>query len=128
MKASGFPLVLALLTAILPTIARADSNTVLQGRVYDGVGHPVVNALVQVASQQGLASLRSGTDGRFVFFGLLPGIYTVSVQKDGYNPASLPGVGVSPGETEYAIMHLRQGMHQWGWGWSQRGGSSYVIY
>lgn len=60
---------------------------------------PVAGATVHLTGTNGVdLTVTSGSDGRFAFDDLAPFVYTVSVTKEGYDPATVRA-GVNPGQT-----------------------------
>lgn len=59
----------------------------LTGRVIDGdTGEPVAGATIHLQGRRGI-TLTTGADGRYTSDTLPPGMYTVTVTRDGYLPA-----------------------------------------
>lgn len=71
------------------TVAQTTSSTTgaLSGTAIDETGAPVVGARVTLSGPQSL-STATDSKGKFSFGGVTPGIYTISVQKAGYDIAS----------------------------------------
>jgi Carboxypeptidase regulatory-like domain/TonB dependent receptor/TonB-dependent Receptor Plug Domain len=77
------------------TWALAGTTGTLNGLVTDsGSGAPIANAHVTVTSASQTATSSTDGSGHFTFVSLIPDTYTVSVLRDGYDPASLAGVTV----------------------------------
>ncbi|HEY7992645.1 MAG TPA: TonB-dependent receptor [Candidatus Eremiobacteraceae bacterium] len=67
----------------------------LHGRVADTAsGAPIVGAKVTAASPSQLETVTTDSNGVFVFISLAPDTYTVTISKDGFDTASLPGITV----------------------------------
>jgi len=67
----------------------------LHGRVADAAsGAPIVGAKVTASSPSQLETVTTDPNGVFVFISLAPDTYTVTVSKDGFDTASLPGITV----------------------------------
>ncbi|HET9342424.1 MAG TPA: TonB-dependent receptor [Candidatus Eremiobacteraceae bacterium] len=67
----------------------------LHGRVADtATGAPIVGAKVTASSPSQLEAVTTDANGVFVFISLAPDTYTITVSKDGYDIASLPGITV----------------------------------
>src|SRR3979411_1653158 len=106
-----FPVVVLLLTAILmlSSVAAhsqsASSTGRLEGTVTDSSGAGVPAAEIAVRNQNtGISTtLRSGTEGDFVFLYLDPGTYEVTIQKSGFNKLLLKDITVTVGTR--AIIH-----------------------
>ena len=76
------------------TWALAGTTGSIRGTVMDGSGAPVAGAKVTASSPSQTISTTTDARGDFGFLSLAPDSYTVSVDKDGYNPISLAGVTV----------------------------------
>ncbi len=76
------------------TWALAGTTGGITGTVTDEAGAPVAGASVRIVSASQSASATSDAGGRFSFLSLAPDTYTVSIEKDGYNPVSYAGVTV----------------------------------
>src|SRR4030088_2471910 len=106
-----FPVVVLLLTAILmlSSVAAhsqsASSTGRLEGTVTDSSGAGVPAAEIAVRNQNtGISTtLRSGTEGDFIFLYLDPGTYEVTIQKSGFNKLLLKDITVTVGTR--AIIH-----------------------
>jgi hypothetical protein len=87
---------LMLLVAFLlqGTWALAGTTGGISGAVRDDSGKPVVGADVKVSSASQVASTTTDASGHFVFLSLAPDTYTVSIEKDQYNPISVAGITV----------------------------------
>ncbi len=87
---------LMLLVAFLfqGTWALAGTTGGVAGQVTDEAGAPISGAAVKVVSASQSASATSDASGRFNFLSLAPDTYTVSIEKDGFNPVSYAGVTV----------------------------------
>jgi len=67
----------------------------LHGRVVDTAsGAPIAGAKVAAASPSQLETVTTDANGVFVFISLSPDTYTITVTKDGFDSASLPGITV----------------------------------
>jgi len=105
------PGVVLLLTAILmlSSVAAhsqsASSTGRLEGTVTDSSGAGVPAAEIAVRNQNtGISTtLRSGTEGDFIFLYLDPGTYEVTIQKSGFNKLLLKDITVTVGTR--AIIH-----------------------
>jgi outer membrane receptor protein involved in Fe transport len=75
--------------ATIPSVvaqAPAAATGTLNGRVLDPRGNPVAGAVVSVAGPSPAPSVTTDNDGRFSF-SLAPGVYTVSVNRGGFETA-----------------------------------------
>jgi hypothetical protein len=103
-----FVALLFVLTSPVDTFAQADSaNGRLEGLVLDSSGAAVPGATVVIASKRtGVATtLKTEDDGHFVALYLPPGIYDVSIQKDGFQKQVLQDTAVTVGTT--TVLHPR---------------------
>ena len=93
---------LMLLVAFLlqGTWALAGTTGGITGSVKDDSGKPVVGAAVKVVSASQIASSSTDASGHFVFLALAPDTYTVSIDKDQYNPISEAGITVFADQTQ----------------------------
>ncbi len=99
MKRSSFrrPLLALVLIAMFlgqVTWALAGTTGGVAGQVTDEAGAPIAGAAVRAVSASQSASATTDGAGRFNFLSLAPDTYTVSIEKDGYNPVSYAGVTV----------------------------------
>jgi len=98
-----------LLVAMLGQVTWALASTTgrLSGTVsaLDG-GAPIANAKVTVSSPSQTVTGQSDASGRYTFISLTPDTYTVSVEKDGYQPASQPGVTVFADSTATVAIQM----------------------
>ncbi len=87
---------LMLLVAFLfqGTWALAGTTGGISGQVTDEAGAPVPGASVRAVSASQSASATTDASGRFNFLSLAPDTYTVSIEKDGFNPLSYAGITV----------------------------------
>ena len=103
---------LVLLLLSLSLVAFAQETTVrgsLGGVVQDSTGAVVQGAKITITGPVGSTSLNSGPDGRFFFGVLIPGFYSVKVQKEGFQVAELGRVEVFTGRTSSVAMTLQPG-------------------
>jgi len=100
-RALGF----ALAAALVATGAWAQSKTTsaLTGTVIDATGAAVPGARVQAASPSligGARTTQSDGNGRFRFAEVAPGVYSVTVEMDGFQPVRVEGVTLAVGQTQ----------------------------
>jgi hypothetical protein len=91
--------VAALLALSLPVgpVAPALAGTTgsVSGMVVDATTHrPIADARVQASSPSQTLSTTTSSSGTYVFVSLMPDTYTVSVQRDGYEPLTIGGVSI----------------------------------
>ena len=75
------------------TLVLAGTTGTVTGSVVDSAtGAPLADATVTVTSPSAVASgVEPDAAGKFIFLSLAPDSYTVSVQKTGFDPASIAG-------------------------------------
>jgi len=108
MVASTVPAVADTATGpIHPIVAQsATAAATIVGSVKDGSGANVVGAHVTLS---GAASKSTSTDSNGNFtFAVPPGIYTISIDRGGYNPASLSDITVAAGSSTPVNVTLNQ--------------------
>ncbi len=76
------------------TWALAGTTGGITGVITDTAGSPVAGASVKAVSASQSANGTSDASGRFNFLSLAPDTYTVSIEKEGYQPISYAGVTV----------------------------------
>ncbi|MBV8197863.1 MAG: carboxypeptidase regulatory-like domain-containing protein, partial [Candidatus Eremiobacteraeota bacterium] len=92
MKTLALFLMLSLVTMPL---ARAGTTGGIAGVVtVAGAGTPIAGAKISVTSPSQNASTTTDARGHFAFVSLAPDEYTISLQKEGYEPLSYAGVAV----------------------------------
>ncbi|HEV3153686.1 MAG TPA: carboxypeptidase regulatory-like domain-containing protein [Candidatus Baltobacteraceae bacterium] len=89
-----FGIVLAAIAA-LPLSARAGTVGSVDGTIRDAVSRvPVADVRVTAAAPSGTYKAITDSHGFFAMTGMIPDTYTVTLQKDGYEPISVTGVTV----------------------------------
>ncbi|HSJ10806.1 MAG TPA: TonB-dependent receptor, partial [Longimicrobiales bacterium] len=80
----------------------------MDGRVVDGAGAPVLDAIVTIRDASGGMEKETGSGRRGVFsFGYLaPGEYELRVEQIGYAPGLVTGIHVRPGRTRQVEVRL----------------------
>jgi len=73
-------------------------------------GAPIANAKVTVSSPSQTVVGQTDASGRFTFISLSPDTYTVSLEKDGYQPASTPGVTVFADATQTVSLNMQSAL------------------
>ncbi len=106
----GLRTALAVTLLLGPTAAAAQSlSTVsLTGSVRDSAGRPLDGAIVVVTDSATGTSRRLTTPraGGFTLPVLLPGVYTVAVERLGYRPVRVRGVALRPGRSTHLALVL----------------------
>ncbi len=103
---------LLLLVAFLfqGTWALAGTTGGLSGTVTDEAGAPVSGATVKVASASQVGSVTTDASGHFTFLSLTPDTYSVSIEKDGFNPISYSGVVVFADQSQTLTFKLTKAL------------------
>ena len=106
-RAAVGPFVLCFcLTAGLP--AGAAQSGAVSGAVVDGTGGVLPGATVTLrGGLDGPLAVQTDASGRFVFTGLAPGTYTVTVALAGFGAATVEGVAVGAEPVELPAVTLR---------------------
>ncbi len=94
-----------LLSCTLPALAQESAvKGNLAGTVYDTTGAVVPEAKVTLGGPTGTRSINSDEAGNFLFPLLIPGFYSVKVEKSGFKVADVKGVEVVTDRT--ATVHV----------------------
>src|SRR5688500_11871238 len=83
------PAVLVLLTASGTAIADGPQTGVLDGRVLDSNGEPLVGVSVKLASSRGESMVVTDANGLYRFTLLAPDDYVLSAELEGFKPAEV---------------------------------------
>lgn len=83
------------------------TSSAIAGSVQDAQGAPVSNAQV-VLTGAASYSTRTDSQGRFAVSGVKPGIYSIVITKNGFNPASQQDIVVAAGTTEQLTVTMQQ--------------------
>ena len=89
----AFLMIASLLGQQRPALA-GTTGTLTGSLVETGTTTPIANAVVRAGSPSQNASTTTDSSGHFVFVSLAPDTYTVSAEKDGYDPVSVAGITV----------------------------------
>jgi hypothetical protein len=85
----------ALFFSQVPSAVYAQTTGVLSGRVTDAATHaPIADVAVTAAAATGTFHSTTNARGFYSIAGLYSDTYTVSFQRDGYQPVSVPGVTI----------------------------------
>lgn len=91
-------LLAALLVAFTPTVASADTTSVLHGIITDmKTGVPVAGAVVSVESPSHVERTTTDARGSYGFMSLVPDTYAFSVELRGYEPIRYAGIRTQAG-------------------------------
>ena len=101
--------ILLLLNAT-PAFSQATSGTI-SGQVTDPQSSAIPGATVTLTSEATKTVKKASTaeTGRYNFFNLEPGVYDVSISKEGFNQARFPAQSVSVGQTLTVNANLQIG-------------------
>ena len=103
MKAFVLPALAALLLcALFPVDASAETTGSIAGLVVDSTGRPVSGATVTVSSPAQVAHATTDAGGRYAILDLVPGTYSLRVEKSAYWAAVYPNLAVNAGEQTVA--------------------------
>src|ERR1044072_7059304 len=81
--------------------AAQQSLGTLRGQVRDELGGVIVGATVTATDAAGVGeSAVTGSEGRYVFAALAPGLYTIRINQTGFASYENPGVEVQAGRTD----------------------------
>jgi len=87
-------------SSALPTLAAGGQNGNLSGTIIDNVTKaPVADASINAAAPTGSYTARTDSHGSFTILGMVVDTYTVSIQAQGYDPVSTPGVTIQGDQT-----------------------------
>jgi carboxypeptidase family protein len=81
----------------------------LGGTVVDSTGAVVTGAKVTLTGATGSETTTSDNEGNFMFTRLIPGSYSVKVEKQGFKAANVKGVEVSIGRTSSLRLQMAPG-------------------
>jgi len=106
--------VLLLVSLLLQgTLVLAGTTGGLSGRVLSGAA-PVASAKVTVTSPSQTVSTTTDSGGNFSFASLAPDTYTVSVEKQGYEPVTQAGVNVFVDQSQTLTIAARKALQEIG--------------
>lgn len=97
--AAGIFAALLLASFVVPQTAYAGTTGNINGTVTDATGKPVADVSVTAAAASQTGHATTDARGFFSIVDLTPDTYTVSFQKQGYQPISVPGVSVFQDQT-----------------------------
>src|SRR6185437_10843485 len=110
MRAAAIAAAIAFSLCFQPLPALAGTTGVVSGTVRIETGEPVANASVTANSASQTSTVQSDAAGRFVFLSLQPDTYTVSADKSGYDPVSVPGITVFADQTRTVTLTTRKSL------------------
>ncbi len=108
---SLFALVLSLLIAF-PALAQSTAATAaISGIVLDDSGAVIQNASVKLINvQTGTESdSKTNNDGNFGLPSVMPGYYTLQIDRDGFATTQIKGIVLTVGETRNVLIRLKVG-------------------
>ena len=100
--------VILVVCGVRPGAAAEATTGAIVGAVSDATGAPVAGARVSAAAPSGRSQAISDARGRFTILGLSPDAYTVSIEANGFESQSEPGINVLPGQTERTSFRLEK--------------------
>ncbi len=100
--------VVVLAITVAPVTAYAGTTGAITGTVTDESGAPIAAAKVTASSPSQTVSVNSDAAGHFAFVSLAPDEYTMSSDKNGYDPLSVAGVGVFADQTQVVNLRMRK--------------------
>ncbi len=98
---------LLLPSAIIAQTAPSLSSAAIRGVVSDPTAGPIAQARVAVSGANGTQTATTTSDGAFAFTGLAAGIYRITVNKGGYQPAILTDLALAAGIDQRADVSLQ---------------------
>ncbi len=93
---------------LVPIAAYAGTTGAITGTVTDESGVPIAAAKVTASSASETVSVLSDASGHYAFVSLMPDEYTMSGDKDGYDPLSVAGVAVFADQTQVITLRMRK--------------------
>jgi hypothetical protein len=119
--------ILTILCSIFAAIGSAQAGTTgnFSGFVRDEFGKPIANATVKVLSASDWRVAHTDANGFYTIMALSVDTYTLAIEKNGYNPQSIPGLLVSSDASNRVSTKLRIACHCHGF-YTYRRGSSLV--
>ncbi len=88
----AFVALLISIPVIAPSVALAGTTGAVRGTVRNTHDAPVAGARVTASSPSETEQTFADAHGSYAFVSLRPDTYTISVEKDGYDPLSRPGI------------------------------------
>jgi len=86
---------LVLAVVLVPLSVVAGTTGSLTGNIVSTLdGVPIANAVVTARSSTQIESTRSDSHGSFSFVSLTPNIYSISVERAGYQPVLIPEISI----------------------------------
>jgi hypothetical protein len=106
----GVAMLAAIAFACQGTWALAGTTGGMSGLVTDLTGKPVADAAVKAVSAQQAASTTTDGKGHFSFLTLAPDTYTVSIEKAGYEPLTVPGITIFADQQQTLAFRMQQAL------------------
>jgi hypothetical protein len=106
----SFSLVL-LLVAAWPALGQSSSTASVGGVVQDTSDARIANASVKLINKQTgtESSSRTNDDGAFALPSVIPGSYTLQVERDGFETTLLTGITLNVGDTRNLAIRMKVG-------------------
>ncbi len=94
----------------LPALAQVSTANVM-GLVQDSSNAAIPSANVKLINAQTGTENDSKTngDGRFILPGVIPGIYTLQIERSGFATTQLNGINLNIGDTKNLLIRLKIG-------------------
>jgi hypothetical protein len=100
---------LALVLAVGAVAAAQETTGNISGRIVDAQGLPVPGATVTVTGPQGARTAVTDTDGRFNAALLVPGVYVVKSELQGFRTSEVKDIAVILGSTATVNLTMQVG-------------------
>ncbi len=101
-------LALAMLCTAMPLVAGTTGS--LTGTLSDAAGAPISGAKVSVSSPSQTSSTFTDASGGFTFLSLAPDTYTLSGERQGYDPVSISGINIFADQTQRLGLHTAKSL------------------
>ncbi len=99
-----------ILLLALPMLAQESAvKGNLAGTVYDSTGAVVPGAKVTLSGPLGIKTVESDNEGHFMFPLLVPGFYSVKVEKQGFKSSEVKGVEIATNKTSAIRISVEPG-------------------
>ena len=99
------------LVIALPALGQSSSTASVTGIVQDTSDARIPNASVKlINTQTGTESgSRTNTSGDFVLPGVMPGHYTLQIEREGFDTTQLTGITLNVGDNKSVIIRMKVG-------------------
>jgi hypothetical protein len=105
-----FSLVL-LISFAMSALAQSSSSAAVNGTVQDTTDARIPNATVKlISTTTGTESYtKTSKDGNFTLSTILPGQYTLQIERDGFDTTQLTGITLNVGDNRGVVIHMKVG-------------------